>query len=90
MKISASKVFGSQVTIVSPNLRHVRSNDKQSVTTFIETMYDHLLQHNAFRRSQLLKDEDQNRIPDQAKLVESLDSIIGQASNLGERLRQSC
>ena len=85
LKFSTEKLFGSKVSILTPNLRHVRSNDKQSVTTFVETMYDHLSQHNAFQRSQQLKDVDSPPTAHQTKLVESLDSIIGQAGDLGER-----
>jgi len=85
LKLSAAKLFGSRVTLVPPNLRHVRSNDKQSVTTFIEAMYDHLSQHQAFKRSQALDSEEDQPTPHQTTLVESLDSIIGQASDLGER-----
>jgi len=85
LKFSIEKLFGSRVSLVHPNSRHVRSNDKQSVTKFIEAMHDHLVQHNVFQRSQQLHDADSNNLPHQTKLVESLDSIIGQASDLGER-----
>jgi hypothetical protein len=79
------KLFGSRTTLVPPHQRHVRSNDKQSVTTFIETMYSHLQQHNVFLRSQQLDEDDLRLLNHQTQLVESLDSIIGQASALGKR-----
>jgi len=85
VKFSTERLFGSHVHLVPPNLRQVRSNDKQSVTTFIEAMYNHLVQHNGFRRSQQLHDENTSLLQHQYKLVESLDSLIGQASDLGER-----
>ena len=85
MKLSTEKLFGSKVCLVHPTLRHVRSNDKQSGTTFVETMYNHLSQHNAFRRGQQLDVIVSSPMIHQIKLVESLDSLIGQAGDLGER-----
>ena len=43
-------------------------------------MYAHLKEHNAFRRADQLTDNDST-----FNLVESLDDIIGQASDLGEK-----
>jgi hypothetical protein len=85
MKLSTDKLFGTRVTLTSPTLRHVQSNNKQSVTTFIETMYGHMLQHNVFQGSLELHDADTLLLHHQTHLVELLDTIVGQASTLGKK-----
>jgi hypothetical protein len=61
--------------------RGVRSKDKMSITTFIETMHQHLLANNAFSRGQrLLLSDSQNH-----DLAEALDRLIGEAGDSGEK-----
>jgi hypothetical protein len=80
IKMSRRQVFRYNTTAPSLVPRNVRSNDKQSVTTYIDTMYAHMQQHNVFRRAaQLMEAESPTSI------VESLDMIIGQAGDLGEK-----
>jgi hypothetical protein len=72
LQLSTEKLFGSRTMLVPPHQRHVCSNDKHSVTTFIETMYSHLQQHNVFLQSQQLDEDDLQLLNHQTQLVESL------------------
>jgi hypothetical protein len=57
ISFSAHKLFGSSTHIDHLTSRNVQSNNKQSVTTFVEHMYAHLLEHNVFNQSQHLENE---------------------------------
>ena len=48
-------------------------------------MYSHLQQHNVFERSKRLEVEATTPLPHITDLVEAIDSIIGQAGDLGEK-----
>ena len=61
--------------------RSVRSNDRQATTTFIEAMHAHLKEHNVFNRSSMLMLSS----TEDCELVEQLDTLIGEAGNLGEK-----
>ena len=85
LSFSSRQLFGENATLCSPLQRSVRSNDKLSVTTFINAMYSHLQQHNAFKRSQQLDTDDPSLFPKLVDVAESIDTIIGQAGDLGEK-----
>jgi hypothetical protein len=86
ISFSTERLFGQNPTSLnSPSQRSVRSNDKQSVTTFVESMYSHLIQHNVFERAKQLLPTEPDLVSHQVNLVEAIDSIIGQAGDLGER-----
>ena len=52
LQLDARKLFGKHTPMtVTLKDRHVRSNDKKSVTTYVEAMYDHLLANSSFKRS---------------------------------------
>jgi len=81
LQLSRKKLFGPTIGVLPKmNERNVRSNDKASVTTYVETMYDHLIAHSTFTRAKALQDD----IPDDGILVEQIDQIIGQASDQAE------
>jgi hypothetical protein len=79
MTFNPRLLFGTRATLQHPTLRNVRSNDKRSVTIFVENMYDHMKEHNVFSRAQHLTTGGTR------ELAESIDSIVGQAGNLGEK-----
>ena len=86
IKFSRDTLFGSTTArqdIIGPT-RNFRSSDRQAVTVFTEAMYNHLLQNNAFERSQLLDDTTDVTNDPHCHLVESLDILIGQAGEHGE------
>ena len=64
--------------------RKVRSNDQRSVTTFIEAMHSHLLRNNAFNLGARLETSDPMDASS-SRLVETIDIIIGQAGDHGEK-----
>ena len=58
LKMSRRQLFTHNSGAPSTIPRNVRSNDKQAVTTYIETMYAHLKEHNAFiRASKIMESE---------------------------------
>jgi hypothetical protein len=82
LDISDEVLFGSRPDPLLPHTaRCVRSKDRSSVTTFIETMHAHLLAHNAFNRTARLLSPTAS--PDYA-LAENLDILIGEAGAVGE------
>lgn len=60
--------------------RGVRSKDKQSVITFVDNMYSHLLENNAFHRGKYLNTADRFEVP----LAESLDKLTGEAGDIAD------
>ena len=80
LKMSRQQVFRNKIGATPTVPRHVRSNDKQSVTTYIDTMFAHLQEHNVFNRAAKLMEAESP-----SRLVESIDVIIGQAGDLGEK-----
>ena len=82
MQLDARKLFGKHTPMtVTLKDRHVRSNDKKSVTTYVEAMYDHLFANSSFKRSKELEMHN----PEANKLAENLDKLIGQASEHAEK-----
>ena len=81
LQLSKRKLFGMTTSnITRLQDRSVRANDKASVTTYVETMYNYLESHSVFVRSKAL----QHNTSDGGTLVETLDQIIGQASDYAE------
>ena len=66
----------------SPQLRGIKSNDRQQVATFVEEWHNHLTENNVFHRIRNLKN---HNIPHQE--IEALDFLIGQG---GESAEQQC
>lgn len=76
-------LFGNASSPMPPLAqRSLRSNDKISVTTFIEAMHNHLLQQNAFAKGHRLMSDDQVAAN---SVVEQLDTQVGEAGNIGEK-----
>lgn len=74
-------LFGNLLeSLQSPASRSVRSKDRTTVTTFVETMHQHLLDNNAFKRGDTLANSDAF----ESGLAESLDKIVGEAGDIGE------
>ena len=85
-RISLTRLFNThkQDPLRPIQLRKVRSNDRRSVTTFIEAMHRHLLQNHTFTLgTQLLTGDPMD--PAKLKLVETIDTLIGQAGDHGEK-----
>ena len=81
LEFHTKTLFGNHIKPpLLPTARGIKSNDRQAVTLFIEKMYQHLQEHNAFNRGQRLE---QGRASD-SSLAESLDRLIGEAGNIGE------
>ena len=66
----------------SPQLRGIKSNDRQQVATFVEKWHNHLTENNVFNRIRNLKN---HNTPHQE--VEALDFLIGQG---GDSAEQQC
>ena len=82
LSFDTAQLFGKQNFPMIPMLaRGVRSNDRISVSKFVEVMHHHLLEQNAFARGKQLSPND-NRA---AQLVEQLDALVGEAGNLAEQ-----
>ena len=79
VNFNPQQLFGTRPNLQHPILRNVRSNNKHSVTMFVENMYDHMKEHNLFSRAQHLT------TGGTGKLAESIDVIVGQAGDLGEK-----
>lgn len=81
VSFSTKALFGN---IVDPlptiATRSVRCKDKQAITTYIETMHEHMLNNNAFKRSKILAGSDAF----ETGLAESLDHLVGEAGDIGE------
>ena len=82
MTFDARTLFG-RMQQSPPNVhqRKLKSNDRISVTKFIETMHSHILANNGFFRGNSLRCGS-----DQAsQLAESLDNLIGEAGDIAEK-----
>ena len=79
------RLFGNQVAQVPSNHRVVRSNDKVSVTKFVEAMHSHLQENNVFNRARPLKEVNPESSHELCQLANAIDDMIGQAGDLGER-----
>ena len=75
------KLFGDDVDLLSPSsFRGVRTSDKVSCKTYIEKMYTHLAQNNAFELRRQL--DDNSGSPD---LAETLDRLVGQGGDSADK-----
>ena len=76
-------LFGrNTASLRSPQLRGIKSNDRQQVATFIAKWHDHLQENNVFTRIRNLKDHNTPR-----QEIEALDFLVGQG---GESAEQQC
>jgi hypothetical protein len=76
------RLFGDDVDMMPPpQFRGVKSNDRQSVTTYIERLYRHLTNHNAFALQAAL-DDPTNILAS----VETADKIFGEGSEAADNL----
>lgn len=84
LEFNTNVLFGK--TLIDPTNhqteRLLRSKDKISVTTFVETMYQHLLHHNAMERSARLEATSEASAHE---LAEQLDQLVGEAGEAAER-----
>ena len=75
-------LFGAtSIPLPTFRARSVRSNDRNAVTNFVNTMHQYLQDHNVFQR---VKQLDKGH-PEDWKLAEQLDRIIGEGGDLGEK-----
>lgn len=82
LKFETRSLFDSNNNpMTAPAHRGVKSRDRSAVTTFVEKMHAHLLAQNAFERGKSL--DPQNTM--YVELVETLDTLVGEAGNIGER-----
>lgn len=78
---NATALFGTtNETLAPPQMRGIKSNDKQKVENFIRTWHDHLKANDVFDRITKLQDPQTTHLE-----VEALDSLIGQGGDSAER-----
>jgi hypothetical protein len=73
-------LFGDDVDMMPPpEFRGVKSNDRQSVTTYVERLYHHLTNNNAFALQAALDDP-----TDTTASVENADKLFGEGSDAAD------
>jgi hypothetical protein len=80
INFNTSVLFRDRIDLVTaPQLRGLKSNDRQQIATFVEHCHDHLKNNNVFSKLSALRNR--NLTPEQ---VETVDKLIGQAFQSAE------